>query len=174
MELQQCTRIPRVRIRARCDTVASVDASSRATVAALVWLAVQFAVPALRLDPTQRPPFSPRFSWSMFAGRPLATCSHELRWITRDGAPTTLPLPPHGHAARRVLSARTPDEFRRVVPLLSAYADDDRAMISSLDDLLRRYRATVDPHGAHTLASTLDCRTARGEVLRRTLRLEAR
>lgn len=167
-------RIQRTRAARRCDTVGAVDASSRATLAALAWLAVQFAVPVLRLDPTQRPPFSPRFSWSMFAGRPLATCSHDLRWTTREGAPIDLPLPPPGHAARRVLAARTPDEFRRIVPLLSAYADDDRTMIAALDDLVRRHRAHVDPRAERTLVSTLDCRTARGEVLRRSLRLEAR
>ncbi len=155
-----------------CSIVA-MDAARRATLAGLAWLAVQFAVPLARMDPSRSPPFSPRFSWSMFAGRPLATCSHDLAWSTPEGERLAMPLPPATSPVHRILTARTPDEFRRVVPLLTAYADSDAVVITALNDLLNRHKRAVDARGRYVLTSTLVCRTFEGEMLRRTLRLGA-
>lgn len=149
----------------------AMEPSRRATVLGVAWLAVQLLVPFARLDPTKRPPFSPRFSWSMFAGRPLATCAHDLRWTLPDGTPSVMPLPLASHPVHRVLTARTPDEFRRVVPLLTAYADSDEVVIDALHGLLRRHKRLVDPTGRYVLTSTLDCAGLDGRPFRRTLRL---
>lgn len=152
-------------------SIGAMDAARRATLAGLAWLAVQLAVPVARMDPSRRPPFSPRFSWSMFAGRPLATCSHEIAWSTPAGEPRAMPLPPATSPVHRVLAARTPDEFRRIVPLLTSYADSDAVVIDALNGLLRRYKRRVDPRGRYVLTSALVCHTFEGETLRRTLRL---
>lgn len=85
-----------------------------------------------------------------------------------------MPLPPALSPVHRILTARTPDEFRRVVPLLSSYADSDAVVIDALNDLLRRHKHAVDPRGNYVLTSTLECHTFEGETLRRTLRLGAR
>ena len=149
----------------------AMEPSRRAVIVGCVWLAVQLAVPLARLDLSQRPPFSPRFSWSMFAGRPLSTCAHDLRWTRLDGTPAVMPLPLATHPAHRVLTARTRDEFRRAVPLLSAYADSDAVVIDALHDLLRRHKRLVDPEGRYVLISTLDCAGLDRPTFRRTLRL---
>lgn len=148
-----------------------MEGPRRATLAGLAWLAVQFVVPVARMDPSKRPPFSPRFSWSMFAGRPLATCSHELTWSSPAGERLAMPLPPATSPVHRVLTARTPDEFRRIVPLLTSYADSDAVVINALDDLLRRHKRAIDPRGRYVLTSALVCHTFDGDTLRRTLRL---
>ena len=151
----------------------AMEATRSATLAGLAWLAVQLVVPVARMDPSRRPPFSPRFSWSMFAGRPLATCAHDLAWTNATGESLALPLPPATSPVYRVLTARTPDEFRRVVPLLTAYADSDAVVLDALNDVLRRHKRLVDPHGRYLLTSTLVCHTFDGDTLRRTLRLGA-
>ncbi len=148
-----------------------MDSARRATIIGVSWLLVQFAVPLARLDLAQRPPFSPRFSWSMFAGRPLSTCAHDLHWTLPDGTPEVMPLPPATHPAHRVLTAHTPDEFRRVVPLLTAYADSDAVVIRALHDLLRRHKHRVDPTGRYVLTSTLSCTGLDGQHTQHSLRL---
>lgn len=147
--------------------------SRRAAVIGALWLAAQVAVPLARLDASKRPPFSPRFSWSMFAGRPLARCAHALTLRGPGGAPVALPLPAPPSPVFTVLSARTPDEFVRVVPLLTAYAETDDEVVRTLHDLLRRHKRAIDPAGRYVLESTLDCHTWEGVAFRRTLRLGA-
>lgn len=146
----------------------------RAAVIGALWLAAQLAVPLARLDASKRPPFSPRFSWSMFAGRPLARCAHAITLRGLDGASFALPLPAPPSPVFTVLSARTPDEFVRVVPLLTAYAESDEDVIRTLHELLRRHKHAIDPAGRTVLESTLDCRTWEGVAFRRTLRLGPR
>ncbi len=137
------------------------------------WIAVQLAVPVARMDARNPVPFSSRFSWSMFAGRPIARCTHALAWRDREGrevvGPPGAPAPPEPVA--EVLAARTEREFARVVPLLTAYAVDDEHVVASLHDLLRRHKHAADPAGRYVLTSDLRCRTWRGELLRRALRL---
>lgn len=145
--------------------------SRRSVIVGLAWLAAQCAVPCLRADPSSRPPASSRFSWSMFAGRPIARCAHALTWRDASGAAAPLPLPAPSHPARAVLTAASADDFARAVPLLTAYADSDDGVVAALHDLLRRHKRAVDPGGRATLASTLDCRTWDGRAFRRTLRL---
>lgn len=84
-----------------------------------------------------------------------------------------MPLPPATSPVHRVLTARTPDEFRRIVPLLTSYADSDAVVINALDDLLRRHKRAIDPHGRYVLTSALVCHAFDGATLRRTLRLGA-
>ena len=136
------------------------------------WIAVQLAVPLARMDARNPVPFSSRFSWSMFAGRPIARCAHALSWRDREGREVAGPPAPPGPVAD-VLAARTEREFARVVPLLTAYAVDDAHVVASLHDLLRRHKRAADPAGRYALTSELRCRTWRGEIFRRTLRLGA-
>jgi hypothetical protein len=143
------------------------------TLAAAAWIAVQVAVPLVRLDRRNDVPFSSRFSWSMFAGRPIARCTHALTWRDRDGRAVDGPAAPVG-PVRDVLSARTEREFARVVPLLTAYASGDDEVVGALHDLLRRHKRVVDPRGELTLESELRCRTWRGREFAPTLRLGAR
>ncbi len=140
----------------------------------LVWIAVQLAVPAALFDRRAVTPFASRFSWSMFAARPIARCTHALTWRGPDGASAPMPMPPHGHPARAVLDARTEDEFMRAIPLLTAYARDDDEVVAALHALLRRHRDRVDPAHRHTLTSTLRCVAWGGRPFTRALRLEAR
>jgi hypothetical protein len=140
---------------------------------AAAWIIVQLAVPLARVDPRAPVPCASRFSWSMFAGRPIARCAHALVWRDRGGRELAGPPPPPG-AVGAVLEARSERDFARVVPLLTAYAANDDEVIAALHDLLRRHRRAVDPAARLTLESALRCRTWRGEVIHRTLRLEAR
>lgn len=136
------------------------------------WIALQLAVPLARMDARDDVPFSSRFSWSMFAGRPIARCAHALTWRDRAGRAVPGPEAAVG-AVRDVLAARTEADFARVVPLLTAYATGDDHVVDSLHDLLRRHKRAVDPRGELTLTSELRCRTWRGVAFSRTLRLGA-
>jgi hypothetical protein len=122
-----------------------------------LYLAVQVLVPLVRVRPSRVPPFSSRFSWSMFAGPLTARCAHQLRYSTPDGRPVPLPLPPDGHPVTALLRARTPGEFVRASQPLVTYAEDDREVSLALDDLLRRHKRSVDPRGAYLLVSDLRC-----------------
>lgn len=133
-----------------------------------LWLVVQVAVPLARLDRAKVAPFSSRFSWSMFAGRPLARCTHTLVWRDVRGSASAMPLPPPG-PVRDVLTARSEEDFTRVVPLLTAYASDDDEVIGALHDLLRRHRAMTDPDAI--VESVLDCQAWDGRRFQRVLRL---
>jgi hypothetical protein len=143
------------------------------TLVAAGWMAVQVAVPLVRLDPRNEVPFSSRFSWSMFAGRPIARCTHGLSWRDRDGRAVDGPALPAGPVGA-VLSAQTEREFARVVPLLTAYASGDDEVVGALHDLLRRHKRVVDPRGELVLESRLRCRTWRGREFAPTLVLGAR
>jgi hypothetical protein len=137
---------------------------------AVGWIAVQLAIPLARMDVRNPVPFSSRFSWSMFAGRPIARCTHTLTWRDATGREIVGPAPPPGPVAE-LLSARSEREFARVVPLLTAYAEDDDQVVAALHDLLRRHKRHVDPSGRLTLTSELRCRTWQGSLFHRILRL---
>jgi hypothetical protein len=145
--------------------------SGRSWAIVALWLAVQTAVPLWRMDVHNTAPFSSRFSWSMFAGRPMARCSQNIEYTTQTGTRVSFPLPPVGHPARRVLEAQTPDEFTKIVPLLTVYADRDDVLFSMLEDLLRRHKRVIDPENTHVLASTLNCRAYDNRVFVHTIRL---
>ncbi len=127
----------------------------------------QVVIPLARRDGARVPPFSGRFSWSMFAGPLTGRCAHDLTLTAPDGRALPLRLPdgPVG----RVLAARTPDEFVVVAPLLRSYADSDAELADALDDLLGRYqRAYV--REPSVLRSALRCESPLGPPFRRTLR----
>jgi hypothetical protein len=145
--------------------------SGRPWMIVALWVAVQTAVPLWRMDVHNAAPFSSRFSWSMFAGRPIARCSHRIEYTTQTGTSVPFPLPPLGHPARRVLEAQTPDEFTKIVPLLTVYADRDEVLFEMLEDLLRRHKRVIDPRHTHILISTLNCRAYNQRVFVHTIRL---
>lgn len=151
-----------------------VISAARAAALGGLCLAVQLFIPFARLTPSRTPPFSPRFSWSMFAG-PLTThCTHAVEWKNSRGESEPFPLPPVSHPAHAILAARTTEEFSRASPAIVAYAESDEDVARALDDLLRRYRRSIDPRGSHSLTSRLACDSPLARPLRRTLRLEGR
>lgn len=127
----------------------------------------QVVTPLARMDPRRVPPFSGRYSWSMFAGPLTGRCAHELTLSALDGAPLPLTLPPG--PVGRVLAARTPAQFVAVAPLLRSYADTDAQLADALDDLLARYQRTLSARPT-VLRSALRCEGTLGPGFRRTLR----
>ncbi len=122
------------------------------TLAAAAWIAVQVAVPLVRLDRRDDVPFSSRFSWSMFAGRPIARCTHALTWRDRGGREVDGPAAPSAPCATCSPRGRR-REFARVVPLLTAYADGRRRRGRRPPRPPPPPQARVDPRGELTLTS---------------------
>ncbi|MBI5515867.1 MAG: hypothetical protein HY909_18950 [Deltaproteobacteria bacterium] len=138
---------------------------------AALYLAAQVVIPLARARPSRVPPFSSRFSWSMFAGPLTARCAHRVTWTRGDGQEVPLPLPPEGHPVRALLLARTADEFVRASQPLVTYAEDDQEVSRALDEVLRRHKRAVDPRGERVLVSDLRCEAPYGAPFRRVLTL---
>ena len=139
----------------------------------MLYLVAQLAIPLAGLRPSRSPPFAARFSWSMFAGPPNAHCAHRMDYFALDGSRVALPLPPVDHPAYNLLTMQSPGVFSRAVETLLPYARDDDAIADALDDLVTRYKRTVDPLHNHTLVSSLDCTSPLAAPVHRVLRIEA-
>lgn len=146
----------------------------REALAVALLVAAHAAASMAGFDPRRVPPFSGRFAWSMFAGPLSGRCSHSLVRIDPAGHSHAPPLPPPGTALHRVLAAESPAAFSAIAPTLLAYADDDRALARSLDDLLTRWWQTHPAGRTDALLSDLRCTTPLSRPFARTLRLERR
>lgn len=161
---------------ARADAIIAAELLTRARfVRSLLLvgvLAAECALTLARLRPHRSPPFSGRFSWSMFAGPITARCRHDLAATDGRGRPAPLPMPPGATALRVLLAADTPARFAVVAPWFAPYADRDADVALALDDLLDRYHRAFAPHLA--LTSTLRCDSPGAPRFARTARWTAR
>lgn len=137
--------------------------------------AMQLGLAARGFDPHRTPPFSGRFSWSMFAGPLTGHCTHELRYTDASGRSLAWPALPIDSPVRSVLLARTPAEIVQLSWQLAPYADRDADLTRALDDWLTRFARTLQsqhPRERASLVSELRCASPFQPRFARTRRWE--
>ena len=137
---------------------------------ALSLVAAQLCLAAPRFDRRRAPPFSGRFSWSMFAGPLTGRCTHELRLVDAAGRRLPWPTLRHDDPMRAVIDAREPTEIVRLSWRVAPYADRDADLARALDDLLSRWSRTLRAPAGTTLLSELRCASPRQPPFSRSRR----
>jgi hypothetical protein len=126
---------------------------------AVVFVAVQVAVPLARLELDRTGPFSSRYSWSMGADPMPPLCAVRVR----DARAQRLAIPPEleGHPATWLMMHNQTLSAVRT-SLIRFHNDEPADWIESALDVLRRYKKVAQRGEPETWVADFECAMLKG------------